>query len=66
MNKELIIHLVIGAAAVGTLYWLYTRIQAPPAAQTDGFAIQTSTDMSTGQPGTPSSWWDIFDPGIID
>ena len=28
MNKELVIHLVIGAAAVGTLYWLWTKNRA--------------------------------------
>lgn len=48
MNKELVIHLVIGAAAVGTLYWLWTKnkattVSSPSGWQAAGQTIQTDT-----------------------
>lgn len=67
MNKEIVIEIVIGAAATLVLYYLWKEHAAtgPDAGLTPN-AVQTSVDMSTDQPGTPSSWWDIFAPGVID
>ncbi len=32
MNKEIVIHVLIGIAAVGTIYWLYTRLKPSTSA----------------------------------
>ncbi len=67
MNKEIVIDIVIGAAATLVLYYLWKEHAAPnPDAGLTPDAVQTSTDMSTDQPGTSSSWLDIFAPGVID
>jgi len=64
MNKEHVIHLVIGAAAVGTLYWLWTKYRATPGSSADTAADTAAILAGASQAQTDTStWWGMIASG---
>ena len=62
MNKELVIHLTIGAAAVGTLYWLWTKNRSTAGPDTSADTAQILAGASQAQTDT-STWYGIIASG---
>jgi hypothetical protein len=65
MNKEIVIHAVIGVAAVAVIYWLYSRVKAVPVSS-DTLTNSETSDMNAGtslDQTQASTWWGIIASG---
>jgi hypothetical protein len=52
MNKEIVIHVVIGAAAVATIYWLWKRTALTTQAGGSVLLSPSGQNLGVPEPGT--------------